>query len=385
MKKQKRCLPDDVIQIIMSKLPVKTLMRCKCLSKEWNSVINTTDFISSHLLHSSTSKLSIIEGINLISGLPKLLLLRNETTVQDLELPLFARDNIQKIHDLRTRIVVGSCNGLICFNLSDNYTTILLWNPATRESRYLPEPMLMFTKQRFPYQLSFGFDHFNNDYKLVRVTQKSTLELGVQIFKQSTNYWRGVKGISGYRMTRSEPMIVNGVLYLLAGHDKKNEVNLCILRFNLCHEEFQKVLDLPSKTKNIMFTKWKESFAVAEQKDLECNFWIMNDGLLGWTKLFKINGCFACDNKSYFLGTWKDQVLFIKHSKHDRELEAHDRELEYEYDTEELEYERELTILDAIHGDYMNNHRKIKKHGIMNRYFYTFDYMESLVSVNPDS
>ncbi|KAL5557240.1 hypothetical protein UlMin_039476 [Ulmus minor] len=354
MKIQKHSLPDDIVLIIMSKLPVKTLMRCRCVSKGWKLLINNAHLINTHLHHSNTTKLSIIEGMTLPSRFPKLLLLRDESTVEDLELP-FTRDKVPTIHNWYIRIVVGCCNGLVCFNLSDNYTNILLWNPATRESRYLPEPVSIITKQQFVYNLSFGFDHINNDYKLVRITENSSFKLQVQIFRQNTNCWREVNGISGYRMTgykisRSTSVIVNGVLYLLAEHNTKNELNRCILQFNLCSEKFQEILDLPSKAEKIMLYKWKESFAMVEPTDLEYNFWITNNGLPGWTKLFTISGCIVCDSRSYLVGTWKDKLIFRKYDR-----EVYDRE---------LEKDMELTVLDAIHSrDYMNNYRPLKKYG----------------------
>ncbi|KAL5557241.1 hypothetical protein UlMin_039477 [Ulmus minor] len=381
MKIQKYNLPDDVVLIILSKLPVKTLMRCRCVSQEWKLFINNTHLINTHLHHSNTTKLSIIEGMDLTTRFPKLLLLRDESTIEDLELP-FTRDKVQTIHNKYARIVVGCCNGLLCFNLSDTYTTILLWNPATRESRYLsePKPVSTITKQQFVYYMSFGFDHINNDYKLVRITENSTFELQIQVFRQSTNDWRGVKGILGYRMlcykmSHSYSVTVNGVLYLLAEHNTKNELNRCILQFNLCTEKFEEILDLPGKVEKIKLYQWKESFAMVEPTDLEYNFWIKNNGLPGWTKLFTISGCIVCDSESFLSGTWKDKLIFRKYNR--GVFRKYDRGV---YD-KELENDRELTLLDAVHSrDYMNNYRPLKKYGI---YINTFDYVDSLVSVNP--
>ncbi|KAL5567459.1 hypothetical protein UlMin_024034 [Ulmus minor] len=378
MNIQQRCLvddiPDEIVTKILSKLPAKTLRRCMCVCKEWKSLI--VDIINTHFRQSNATKYSIIPYGDFKDRLPKLLLLRDKT-IEDLELPI-----LKCLQDDETYVFsfvfVGSCNGLVCFNHWEDCTVI--WNPVTGDKRLIPEPMLDSNPNKFDYHLSFGFDHINNDYKLVKVTEdNSSFELRVQIFRLSTNSWRKLKGISGYRMALfSSFEIVNEILYLMGTqHIREDEINTCILQFNFCSEEFQEILDLPSTCKNggwIKLSKWKESLAVVERLseelfvEIEYNFWIMNDERTSsWIKLFKISGCgcYGSDFASFFLGTYENQLVFDKYVK--------------------TTDHTELTLLDVIrHEDYMNNHTTIKNFETPDHMFSfnTFDYVESLIPVN---
>jgi hypothetical protein len=42
-------LPDEVVVDILHRLPVKSLIRFRCVCKSWNSLIQTPAFIDSHL------------------------------------------------------------------------------------------------------------------------------------------------------------------------------------------------------------------------------------------------------------------------------------------------------------------------------------------------
>lgn len=42
-------LPCDMLDEILCRLPVKLLLRCRCVSKEWCSLIDSTRFVKKHL------------------------------------------------------------------------------------------------------------------------------------------------------------------------------------------------------------------------------------------------------------------------------------------------------------------------------------------------
>ena len=59
-------LPDEVLIEILHRLSVKSLIRLRCVSKSWKSLITTPAFIDSHLTHSlslpsNANKLIVID------------------------------------------------------------------------------------------------------------------------------------------------------------------------------------------------------------------------------------------------------------------------------------------------------------------------------------
>ena len=122
-------LGEDNIKIILSKLPVKSLMRFKYDSKRWFALITTDSYlITTHLHHSNTTKLCILSGIvdDEEKSVYNMLLLHDESSIEELELD----------HQLVDQIfgIVGSSNGLVYGCLwSDSslyaiMTNIVLWN-----------------------------------------------------------------------------------------------------------------------------------------------------------------------------------------------------------------------------------------------------------------
>ena len=115
-------VPDDVVEDILARLPVKSLTRFRCVSKSCNSIITDTTFINKHLkLNHNQSESSI--SANTHSGY---LLYTTEdkdgsssskelcTVVcnNDRTLTQLSRFEIPSFFD--KYMIVGFCNGLSC-------------------------------------------------------------------------------------------------------------------------------------------------------------------------------------------------------------------------------------------------------------------------------
>jgi hypothetical protein len=50
-----QCLPYDVVFDILTRLPVKSIIRFRCVSKSWNSILTSPDFINTHLDRAKSS------------------------------------------------------------------------------------------------------------------------------------------------------------------------------------------------------------------------------------------------------------------------------------------------------------------------------------------
>ncbi|XP_058184833.1 F-box protein At5g49610-like [Rhododendron vialii] len=154
-------LTEDVLMEILSRLSVKSLLRCKSVSKNWYSLIRNPSFISLHHTRAQPHDcISLVRTDNNYTHHWFYYLFPGQTSIQHLDLSFTERPV-----DLSSFRIRGSCNGLMC--LSEWFkANIMICNPATREFRLLPRP---------PYHnwrtnhVGFAFDSKTNDYIVVRV------------------------------------------------------------------------------------------------------------------------------------------------------------------------------------------------------------------------
>ncbi|KAI9127448.1 hypothetical protein K1719_002007 [Acacia pycnantha] len=102
-------LPHEIISSILKRLPVKSLLRFRCVCKDWNDLFKTSLFIKEHLHHSSHHR-----------G-PSLLLQWDYSTFSMLDsdkktlLPLSAPSVNQPAHMID---IIGSSYGLVCLEIT---------------------------------------------------------------------------------------------------------------------------------------------------------------------------------------------------------------------------------------------------------------------------
>lgn len=83
--------------------------------------------------------------------------------------------------------VVGSSNSLLCFRLFDKESEkAVVWNPATKKYRRLPEPLIQLAV------LGFEFIQEIKDYKLVSI-QKGRDVIKSQVVTGSSKSWKNVE------------------------------------------------------------------------------------------------------------------------------------------------------------------------------------------------
>lgn len=382
-----KCLHQDVLVEILSKLPAKSLIRFSCVSKEWYALTKSSYFIARHLHRSAINPcVLLVSGISTERYKPKSLgvaLLRDEET------PLLSLD-LPFLPNYASFNIVGSSNGLVC-GIVDS---IVVWNPATKQFRYLPEPVL-FSHRRCPQRiwddkndplLGFDFVREINQYKVVRIFPTRNGDDGevvtfqAQVFIQSTNSWREVENKLEFpsfkRCFTSWAITLNGVLYCLV---LQTEYELAILSFNL-HDEVFHVMHLPGELQDfkhlVPLLSWNNSVAILtttsslDDEYYDQVLWVMSSSTTtattksAWVRqLISRSKAFAAGRM--FVGVWKDQHILLT------------RKQTHEEETNDVVPPENLFVYDPR----SETQRKILNHGEMNLFGIGVNYVESLIPV----
>lgn len=178
-------LPVEILHRILSLLPVRELIRCRCVCKAWCSFIIKPDFISTHLnLHNNIDGHILHHKLG-PSGKNFFSILQNKSYVEHSSFGVAFRSETNYIK------VVGSLNGLIC--LTDSYQffgrTIHLWNPSIWKLKILRRSCFArhFTDRGTYFSIGFGFHYQSNDYRIVRIMYFGDVYMPLYVEKKPTN------------------------------------------------------------------------------------------------------------------------------------------------------------------------------------------------------
>ncbi|GKU97525.1 hypothetical protein SLEP1_g10667 [Rubroshorea leprosula] len=190
-----RFFPIDHIGDIPCRLPVKSLVRFKSLSRPWHSLMDDPCFVGSHLKHATETN----RGSKLITRfLSELDLLCAEDldslgTGNLVKLGLPTKNNWSECISL-----LGSCNGLICLGDCEN---LILWNKLTGEYRNvgLPPGALNQEQKLLPFRShGFGYDSKNDDYKIMGIVDYYSKGYvfrrhEIKVYSLRNNTWKSIQ------------------------------------------------------------------------------------------------------------------------------------------------------------------------------------------------
>nr|BAQ19037.1 Sm-locus linked F-box protein type-2 [Petunia x hybrida] len=197
-------LPEDVVIYILLRLTAKSLLRFKCISKYWYTLILSNTFVKLHLNRITTIKDEFIFLIRTFREEPDQLKSiasffsgddnnNLSTLFPDLDVSDLTSSSCTVINQ-----IIGPCHGLIA--LTDSFIIIIL-NPATRKYVVLPPSPFGCPKgyHRSIEGIGFGYDSIVNEYKVVRLSEVywdpptdyfGPREPKVDIFDLSIDSWR---------------------------------------------------------------------------------------------------------------------------------------------------------------------------------------------------
>ncbi|KAM7276719.1 hypothetical protein ACFE04_018585 [Oxalis oulophora] len=306
-------IPPDILFHILAKVPAKSLIRCRSVSKLWRDVIDDPRFITTQLSNNVVDESHLVcfclEGKNLrliqFNGSDKLTRSNNALRTLPDQVGFYDRDII--------------CEGIFFFKGYRRGS--VLFNPLTGESI---EVTLM---DRDVYGL--GFDFKSNVFKFVCIRENITRNnRSVFVFTLGNSKcpWRLID--SDFALPNIYPKSVVGTpgyLHWLTFRGDKESI-LC---FGIEREEFMSILCPKVKSTYIgsaYITSWKQSLAIvyflSSRKRIEV--WVLKDCKSGeWKKAFQTN---KVELKKWYddlgmlaprpcvpiriVGEWNDGLLF---------------------------------------------------------------------------
>ncbi|KAI9123662.1 hypothetical protein K1719_004962 [Acacia pycnantha] len=287
-------LPLEVTFVILSRLPVKSLLRFRCTCKLWRSLIDSSHFISFHLRNS------------LETNSNNLLIFRHDSDIHVVDFdkldaafevvhPLMCYGNPLK--------VLGSCNGLICIcNVAED---IALWNLSTRQHKIIA----LLPVERRPESDSslfaargygFGYDSFSDDFKLLRIScfvdlHTRSFESQVKIYSLRTNSWKSIQRMPYALCSRTMGVFVGGALHWVVTRKLELDSPDLIIAFDLKHENFREVpmpeLGNESNFQMKVALLGQSLCMLANYQYTRVDFWVMKEygHKETWCNLFILN------------------------------------------------------------------------------------------------
>ncbi|CAA7013714.1 unnamed protein product [Microthlaspi erraticum] len=191
------CIPLDLIVEILKKLPAKSLVRFRSVSKEWSTIIGSRrDFIDSIVTRSLAQPAHKLPLFILHHRRPQAFFIVSstslETTTHAVSIP-----GLYSVDDSCHSLEYIYARGLICCYSSVSHL-VTIYNPTTRQCVPLPEideaQVARFNDQRT--HCHFGYDPVTNQYKVLSMFLDSQeLKQSVYVFTlgEGSQSWKKIQ------------------------------------------------------------------------------------------------------------------------------------------------------------------------------------------------
>ncbi|CAN1170566.1 Putative F-box protein At3g16210 [Linum perenne] len=329
-------LSEDIAIDILTRLPVKSILRFKSVSKHWSTLPTAPQFVAAHLRRSASNDHHQLIVQHSSSGLDEL-----KITVFDANLRTLHDDLQVPVQELgRSTSIIGSCNGLVCIEFSN--TNMMFWNPATKQHKLVPEfdlktPFSHLTRYvPIGQRTGFGFVASIDDYKAVKVAAFYTnwksddleiwdgLEVKAVVFSWKNWSWKVLKNAHIPPANYEHHVAANEHLYWVGCREGSSDF---VLAFNLVNDSFRTIElsdhNRPERGLNWLDMETRVSMLKSRLSlgvDNEDEFVVYVIGENGrivegvkWDVLFKY-GCF--DDGYKYEGYWNGRHQVIRRGWH---------------------------------------------------------------------
>ncbi|CAJ2638667.1 unnamed protein product [Trifolium pratense] len=303
-------IPFDLVQEILCRLPVKSLMQFQCVCKSWKLLISGDHKFAKKHLHISITQSRHHLMVNkwkdaLISSIFDAVS-EAKITQTKLRSPPFLNKGYYFVS-------VASCHGIVCFQIP---YYVVFWNPSI--GKYKTSPFL-----RLAQHYGLGYDHVNDNYKLVAVYNyddqgdssdddngngnggdddddddvfEVSKKTEVMVHTLGTDCWRKIRKFPcGVPVGKSAGIFIGGAINWVTSKDG-NEFyasSYFIVSLNMANESYQEILQpdygelfVVGLTLGVL----RDCLCIFSHGESFVDIWLMNEyGVKkSWNKLFTI-------------------------------------------------------------------------------------------------
>ncbi|GER31445.1 F-box family protein [Striga asiatica] len=321
--------PDEVVLQILSRLPVKSLFRTKCVCKSWHRLISDRYFTKLYNEISTRNPMVLVEISNPSSeSRPSLILVDNLRGVSEISLD-FIKDRVK---------IRASCNGLLCCSSIPDKGVYYVCNPMTREYRLLPRtrerPVTRFYPDGEATLVGLACNISARKYNVVLAGyhrafgHRPERTFICMVFDSESNKWRKFVTLQDdhfTHMNKNQVVFINGALHWLTSS------GACVLVLDLNSEVWKKI-HLPDQVtaeggNRVYLLESEGMLSVVRISDVWMSIWVMED-YEGekWCMLDRVSlrcirgmvpGVFPISqtNKCVFLATHKQVLVYQRKTR----------------------------------------------------------------------
>ncbi|XP_065880210.1 F-box protein CPR1-like [Euphorbia lathyris] len=241
-------LPQELINEMLLWLPVKSLLRFRCVCKSFCVIIESQSFINSHFKRSFENRIhrKLIDlGVHRTDN--------NGITIHALDFNEDFQQEVVLDKSFPSRpypLFFSYCNGLVLLWIHK----LSLWNPSTREYRILPA---LPVKRTGDLSFALGYDSTTDDFKAVIIISKSFCFSQVWIFELRSSCWRRIQdfpyvGYNSIKPGGNGDCFVDGALHFICRRSENNSIenntSYMIVAFDVAKETFSVVHEAVQQT-----------------------------------------------------------------------------------------------------------------------------------------
>lgn len=281
-------MTEEVVAMILKYLPVKGLMRFRCVCRGWKELIESPTFLYDHLAVQNPRFIVGSEGNEFLSVDP-----HTHRPLVDTLIPPIATARVG---------IFGTLHGVVC--LTDWETKLLIWNPSIHKSFTLTLPDDFQWDNIDGWRDCYGFwiDPSNKEFKILMLlflhafSDDYVVPDGI-LYSSIRNDWRVIppEDLRNWRPNRDDPPVMIGELahwagwYVLINDQGHEHAAVAILSFDFKLERFE-IIATPSNSVHPVPYRWKGTLSLLCCDDSfprRCDIYSRQEG--SWVKMFGLD------------------------------------------------------------------------------------------------